>query len=470
MSAAPIATADPPFPWRWLALVLLLTLLVRGTLLYLQRDNLNADVDNYREIANNLLHSGRFALGKEGAEAATNDFHLKLLQIEANLGGEVEVVRDTAYRPPLYPLVLSYVTFGSDEVPDNNIIALHLALGLGTISLVFAMAQRILKCPQLAAVAGLFTACDPILLNQQSLVMTETLATFLAVLAVWQLQRFSIRRDWWNAALSGAAIGLAALCRPTFLPWLLLASLALIAEGLFCRRKWRIIALEATCVAAGAFLMISPWVFRNYQVFGKPIASTTHGGYTFFLGNNNKFYRYLRENRSGIPWDSKKFDSEFNARVWLGNSRVLLVTDPIDELQGSSKGYELAFNDIRAEPGMFVWACVYRIRQLWSPLPYKLSADESRGRMALRYLTAAWYLGVYALAAMGIWRLRWELLRPPWIWGVLLCITFTAVHTFYWSNLRMRAPLMPFVALVAAAGAGALLPQAKSSAISAVAK
>jgi hypothetical protein len=34
---------------------------------------------------------------------------------------------------------------------------------------------------------------------------------------------------------------------------------------------------------------------------------------------------------------------------------------------------------------------------------------------------------------------------------VLLCVAFTAVHTFYWTNLRMRAPLMPFVAMVAVA-------------------
>jgi hypothetical protein len=39
---------------------------------------------------------------------------------------------------------------------------------------------------------------------------------------------------------------------------------------------------------------------------------------------------------------------------------------------------------------------------------------------------------------------------------VLLCLVFTGVHTFYWSNLRMRAPLMAFVACVAAA---ALLPR-----------
>ena len=38
------------------------------------------------------------------------------------------------------------------------------------------------------------------------------------------------------------------------------------------------------------------------------------------------------------------------------------------------------------------------------------------------------------------------------IWGLLLCFTFTAVHALYWSNMRMRAPLMPFICLMAASG------------------
>jgi hypothetical protein len=108
---------------------------------------------------------------------------------------------------------------------------------------------------------------------------------------------------------------------------------------------------------------------------------------------------------------------------------------------------------MRDVPIGFAMAAGYRVRQLWSRLPYKLAANESRARQLLRYLTAAWYLGVYALAAIGIFRLRWDLMRTPWLWGVLLCAIFTGVHLFYWCNLRMRAPLMPIVAVVAAAGA-----------------
>jgi hypothetical protein len=105
---------------------------------------------------------------------------------------------------------------------------------------------------------------------------------------------------------------------------------------------------------------------------------------------------------------------------------------------------------IREDPRLFVCSCVYRIGQLWSALPHKLKANESNKTKILRYATCLWYCGVYLFAAVGIWKLRWKLIQPPWLWGVLLCLAFTAVHTFYWTNLRMRAPLMPFVALVAA--------------------
>ncbi len=36
--------------------------------------------------------------------------------------------------------------------------------------------------------------------------------------------------------------------------------------------------------------------------------------------------------------------------------------------------------------------------------------------------------------------------------GVLLAIALTGVHLVYWSNMRMRAPVTPLLALVAAVG------------------
>ena len=212
-------------------------------------------------------------------------------------------------------------------------------------------------------------------------------------------------------------------------------------------------------LAVAAAAVMSPWAIRNQQVFGKPILTTTHGGYTLWLGNNPSFFAWLRDDRSYVPWDVNRDvtqqqiheDALILIDFMLRSIDTTKESDQCTELKLDRFKAHLARESIQDDPSGFIRACLYRIRQLWSPLPHKLTADESTGRRMLRYATAAWYCGVYVLAAVGIWRLRWRLFRAPWVWGVLLCLTFTAVHTLYWCNLRMRAPLMPFVALVASA-------------------
>jgi 4-amino-4-deoxy-L-arabinose transferase-like glycosyltransferase len=466
----PSASPSQPLLTRERVLVaglLLFTLVVRGGVLWAMRGNLQDDPDAYREIAENILAHGVYGLGKDGSPTPT------------------------AYRPPLYPILLSILPAADGKHVSLVLVAVvHMLLGIGTVWLTFLSARRIVgssrreepaaestshaallphgvrellcvkELPWL--LAALLVACDPILLNQQTLVMTETLATFLAILALWCLARFHEHRYCWNAGLAGGAIGLAALCRPTFLPWLGLVGLAaLISDFGFQISDWKaklgrnVANFAALAVAAAA--VMSPWAIRNQQVFGKPMLATTHGGYTLWLGNNASFYAWLRSEHAEIPWDVNRASLDSNPDELALRIEMLTTADYPDlhgfavELVEDRIESEAARKSIERDPTGFLLACLYRVRQLWSPLPNKLTADESAKRMLLRYVTAAWYCGVYALAAVGIWRLRGRHFRSPWVWGVLLCLTFTAVHTFYWCNLRMRAPLMPFVALIAAA-------------------
>lgn len=430
---------------RWtLAALLLFTLLVRGSVLWLMRDNLQQDPDAYREIGEFLVQRGEFALGK-------------LSRFES-----ASQPRRTAYRPPLYPVILSNLpTADREGISLPKVAVLHLLFGVSTVWLTWVTARKMgvtdhVKTVGIVhpAIAALLVACDPILLNQQSQVMTETLATFLAILSLWCLAWFDDDRSWFTASLAGGAMGLAALCRPNFLPWLAVAAVAMLlvraapelrasAPIRLPRFGWRLANIAGLVV--GAATIMSPWVIRNYQLFRKPIITTTHGGYTLLLGNNDEFYRWLEAGPRDLPWASQSLDY----RLW--QRRNAIAFQPDAELRFDDLCYQLATKTIRNQPVLFLRACVYRIGQLWSPLPHKLTKDESTGRRLLRYVTCVWYCGVYAMAAIGIWRMRWRVLRSPWIWGMLLCLTFTAVHTFYWTNLRMRAPLMPFVAILAAA-------------------
>ena len=119
------------------------------------------------------------------------------------------------------------------------------------------------------------------------------------------------------------------------------------------------------------------------------------------------------------------------------------------EVEDDQFAYQVAFHSMRAEPASFAWSCLVRLGRLWSPFPHQVNPNESLPALLLRLGTAAWYLVILGAAITGCWRRRSAWKTDPWIWGLLLCLSFSLVHTFYWSNIRMRAPLMPFVYLAA---------------------
>jgi 4-amino-4-deoxy-L-arabinose transferase-like glycosyltransferase len=394
---------------------MVLALVVRGGVVALAPDSLNNDPDGYRYLAENLLQRGVF--------------------------GYDEI--PSAYRPPLYPLMLTpCVALGPSA--GVAIAVVHGALGLATVWLTYRLGRR-WGMGNYALLAAALVACDPILLVQSTQVMTETPAALLAVASLVFLTSVSQRPSAWRVMLAGACLGLATLCRATFLPFLILAALAV---PMFAQTWKKRLCLFAS-FAAAAVLVLSPWMVRNQVRFGRPIIATTHGGYTLLLGNNASFYRYLRTGNWGTVWDADEFN-----RAWRAQATR---TRPADEIRNDRLAYARAWETIRREPGTFFYSCAVRAGRFWAPLPHQVDRRETPAKRSLRYLVGLWYLVELALAALGVAAL-WRGARRDrdwwrtWLWAVLLAASFTAVHTLYWSNLRMRAPLMPVVALAASAG------------------
>ncbi len=385
------------------------SLLFRGGALVLMPGALDDDRDGYRRLAENLLQHGTFGDGQT----------------------------PTAYRPPLYPLMLTGCV-ASEEYTGMAIGILHVAVGLATVWLVFILGQRWGLGRWPAALAAGLVACDPILLGQSGQVMTETPAALLAVLALISLSLAGERPSAGRAAIAGGSLALAALCRPGFLVWTIAAGVVLPAYGR--SRPMRLKVLGAFTVAV--VVVLSPWAIRNSVRFGRPIFTTTHGGYTLLLGNNPQFYEYLRTGAWGSVWKAE--ESEEFSETW--RKRALA-----DELGANRRAYAEAWENIGREPGMFFYACLVRVGRLWGPLPHQVDTDEGPMRLGARYAVGLWYLVELLLAAAGVWVVFRRGRRSAWFWGLLLAGCLTAVHTLYWSNLRMRAPLTPVVALAAAA-------------------
>lgn len=445
--------------WRALSLLVLLALAVRGGAVFALRGRLQQDTDAYRSIAENLRNHGVFARGPDQ--------------------------KPTAYRPPLYPMVLSLAVVNG-RLSLLVVGILHTVIGVATVCGVFLLAHAWrLRTPE-CWVAALLTLADPLLLYQSSELMTETLAALLTVALLATLHAALVHGSWRWALSAGVVTGLAGLCRPTFLPLAGLAAI-LLARGMRSNGRPEATAdpaarspnlpdespaappsaaasptaaspsrglspSQAGWPARGALvaayllavlLTLSPWVARNWFRFRRPLVGTTHGGYTFLLGNNRGFYQYLRDGEWGAIWNARELDRRVGQRLReLGG----------DEFALDRWAYGQAATVIRDEPGMFVRACLTRIARLWGVLPHQVQASETTVRRLARFCIAGWYLGVFFLVAVGVWRLGGRLLRSPWVAILALCLTFTVVHAFYWSNLRMRAPLMPALALLAACG------------------
>jgi hypothetical protein len=315
-----------------LAILLLLTCVIRGGLLFARFDQLRADPDAYRRLAETWLATGVYG----------NPIPLSHV-----------LPRPTAFRPPLYPMLLA-VTAWEERVPLTTVAAIHLACALLTVLTVFWLAHVALPTIATPAserylgklpfprygpfLAGLATIVDPLLLNQSTLVMTETLAAALVTssllfLTVWMQRYRSVTRrdqptrsaraqknerptdmpipreserggslstplpsltlrDLSLTILTGLLLGLSILCRPTFLPWSGLV-LVLIGWHAWQDGRWPI-RLAACGLAITVFLTILPWGLRNARVIGSFKLTTTHGGYTFYLANNPLYYQFLR--------------------------------------------------------------------------------------------------------------------------------------------------------------------------------
>ncbi|MBX3413181.1 MAG: phospholipid carrier-dependent glycosyltransferase [Pirellulales bacterium] len=408
------ASARALIPWRracWI--VLLLAVIVRASVLVAGFSSLSGDPDRYRLLAENLVERGVYGAGDH----------------------------PSAYRPPLWPLLLVSCVAGHEAV-ELRVALLQLALGVATVLLAAWLADA-WRTGRLGHLAPLLVAIDPILLRQSTLVMTETLAAALAALALAALTWHAQRPTAWRAIAAGVALGLCCLCRPTFLPWLALVALST-PWTLGADRKTALRSATCLTLAAGALLL--PWVVRNYRAFGQPILGTTHGGYTLLLGNNPSFYEYARHGAWGDAWDARPFQA--------GLARDLASMPASDELARNQFEYDQAWSHIGEAPGDFLRSAVLRLGYLFSPLPHHVGTVHSAAETWIRWSIGVFYLAEFSLVLVGMAGLRGSLLRAPWLWGVMLLASFAAVHLFYWTDMRMRAPLVPVVALLAAVGAG----------------
>lgn len=388
--------------WWWaLGVVILIGLLLRGALLCrsLARGPL-ADPDNYLAIARALAEGSGFAI--DG--------------------------RPTAYRPPLYPLVLAPLARALGTRAEWGVAGLHLVLSAGTIVLTALAARASWHSPPGGLLAAAIVACDPVLVAQTRSVMTETLAAFLFAAVLAALTGPGKR----GIGVAGLCLGLSAHCRPSAWPvvWVVAFASVVARPGSWRERLGRGCALLVI-----PLVVTAPWAIRNALVFGEPVWTTTHGGYTLFLANNPVYYDEVVRGPAGAVWSG---DNQ-----WLWWDSVNRSTRGMTEPQADRALRAQAIGVMKTRPGDFARATVARLGRFWGLAP---AAAVYPGQ--LRLLAALWTAPLWAAFVLGLVR------RETWDWprvsAPAVVVGLCLVHSVYWTDQRMRAPTVPAVAVVAA--------------------
>ena len=183
----------------------------------------------------------------------------------------------TASHPPLYPLVLSVVSwFGATTEIAHRLAGL--AFGAVTIITLGVLGRRIGGAAA-GIVASALAAGHPRFIATDGSLMSETLYGMLIALALLAAYAYQAAPAGGRAALLGAVTGLASLTRSEAL--LLVPLLVVPVVWIALDRRWR----DATIAVMTCALVLAPWAARHWLAFGRPLFTSTNGG-TVLVGAN----------------------------------------------------------------------------------------------------------------------------------------------------------------------------------------
>ncbi|MCS6944599.1 MAG: glycosyltransferase family 39 protein [Sutterellaceae bacterium] len=351
--------------------------------------------------------------------------------------GYAEGGHPTAYWPVGYPAFLAalFSVFNSSVLVGQ---LANLVLAAATFPLLYAVAKQTLQSETAARLALLLLAVYPNNIAYVALLLTETLFTFLLLLATWLLLK-SRGIIWLLAA--GLTFGLATLVKSQTI--LLIVPVVVLAG--WARWSWAPLWTgigRSVVVLVAAAAVVAPWSWRNYLVFGEWVMVSTNGGMALLCGNNPSVVGdYWRDFSCDDPiFDGVKFSVE-------------------DQLAADRRARARAFQWIRDNPGDFVGMFPKKFFRLWAPdgeaeWAYQLGSplyDENV--LAFRTVRIAnqvlyTFVLIAAAAMLVIAAIRGA---PPLVFlGAAIAAVHTAVSLVFSGQSRYHFPTMPFLIMYAA--------------------
>jgi 4-amino-4-deoxy-L-arabinose transferase-like glycosyltransferase len=334
----------------------------------------------------------------------------------------------TAYYPVGYPAFLALLFTVFPATPLVGACA-NVALSVGTIGLMYALARRFHLGETASRLLVLLMAVHPGGIAFCGLLMTETLTTFLLTAAVLVHLRASGTPGWRATAAAGVLYGLSVLVRPQIIV------LPLLLEAvLLYRSGWRRPGLRALATLYVPLLLVTlPWIARNNLAFGSPAFLSTNGGMILYMGNNPSAtggYHYPA-GASGMSAgiNERVIDERLRSAAW-----DYMRTHPLETVALWPAKF---YRTYKTDAGAITWTMQ--------------GVDEGDTGVhiflgVMRKASKLYYFAV-CLCAAGYLVLRrrvWRADLPSWI-GVAVVVYFTTICLVFHGADRYRFPAMPWI-------------------------
>lgn len=319
---------------------------------------------------------------------------------------------------------LLYTIFGVTFWP---IVVFNLLFTLGGIFFTMKVAQHFFNNTT-AFFCGLILALWPTSVMFSSVLASELPFIFLTLgtLYFWIHPTLSPVA---KCVLMGVLTGLAIYVRPLaiLLPFIYGYSLWLYAGGF---RKNLIMAISTVVIAC---LMVAPWSYRNYQLYGEVVIMSTNGGITLWMGNHEG----TNGGYAPIPEDTKDLTDHERAKVLGDRAKQYIKDEPVEFIRRTLwKAYRLhSYETIGVtwnEKGL-----QERLGN-WSILPLKAMTQ-----VAWLAFVALTFVGFFFLFRQTSFILFFS--HPmilPWLY-------YTTVHAIIVSQDRYHIPMVPYMAVMA---------------------
>ncbi len=193
----------------------------------------------------------------------------------------------TAVHPPLYSAYLGVVSLfgGTSHAAHRTASTL---LGVAAVITIGYAARRIAG-PRAGLLAAGLAAIYPNLWMNDAMMLSESMYAFMIALVILTAYRLRAGFTLANAAMLGAAVGLAALTRAeaAFLVVLLIVPLVLMTRT----EVWRSRLTRGAMALGASALIVMPWVVRNYFTFeSHPITISNGSGFVVEISNCDQTY------------------------------------------------------------------------------------------------------------------------------------------------------------------------------------